>query len=150
MDLTRIEELLDLVARSRIAELEITENGTRIRIVKGQPGAAVAEVASPPAERAAPPATSAPAAASAAAEIEICAPTYGVFHRAPAPGAPPFTELGARVEAGQAVCVVEAMKTFIRIEAEAAGTVLAILAENASEVEAGQPLLRIGLDAAAA
>ena len=143
MDLARIEDLLELVARSRIAELELSENGTRIRIVKAAAGAPAAPV---PAERPTP----APAAKPAAAptQSEIIAPTYGLFHRTPSPDAAPFTELGARVEAGQTVCIVEAMKTFIPIVAETAGTVTAILAENASEVEAGQVLFHIGLDAA--
>jgi acetyl-CoA carboxylase biotin carboxyl carrier protein len=151
VDLARIEDLLELVARSRIAELELSENGTRIRIVKAAGAPAVA-IAAPPAAVAAPadrPAMPAPAAKPAAAptQSEIIAPTYGLFHRTPSPDAAPFTELGARVEAGQTVCIVEAMKTFIPIVAETAGTVTAILAENASEVEAGQVLFR--LDAAA-
>lgn len=153
MDLARIEDLLELVARSRIAELELSENGTRIRIVKASAGAAAAAapvaapapVAPAPAVHAAP----APKRETTPTESEILAPTYGLFHRTPSPDAPPFTELGARVEAGQTVCIVEAMKTFIPIVAETAGTVTEILVENASEVEAGQVLFRIGLDAAA-
>lgn len=154
MDLARIEDLLELVARSRIAELELSENGTRIRIVKATTGAPAIAAPAPavlvPAERPAP--APAPVAKPAAAptQSEIIAPTYGLFHRTPSPDAAPFTELGARVEAGQTVCIVEAMKTFIPIVAETAGTVTAILAENAAEVEAGQVLFRIGLDAAAA
>lgn len=149
MDLARIEDLLELVARSRIAELELSENGTRIRIVKAAAGAPA--VAAPAPAVAAPAARPAPAPAkpeAAPTQSEIIAPTYGLFHRTPSPDAAPFTELGARVEAGQTVCIVEAMKTFIPIVAETAGTVTAILAENASEVEAGQVLFRIGLDAA--
>jgi acetyl-CoA carboxylase biotin carboxyl carrier protein len=149
VDLARIEDLLELVARSRIAELELSENGTRIRIVKAAAGAPA--VAAPAPAVAAPAARPAPAPAkpeAAPTQSEIIAPTYGLFHRTPSPDAAPFTELGARVEAGQTVCIVEAMKTFIPIVAETAGTVTAILAENASEVEAGQVLFRIGLDAA--
>ncbi len=152
MDLARIKDLLELVARSRIAEFELSENGTRIRIVKAATGApAIAAPAlAAPARIESP--TPAPAAKAEAAptQSEIIAPTYGLFHRTPSPDAAPFTELGARVEAGQTVCIVEAMKTFIPIMAETAGTVTAILAENAAEVEAGQVLFRIGLDAAAA
>ena len=151
MDLARIEDLLELVARSRIAELELSENGTRIRIVKAAAGAPAAVVAAPAPAVAAPAARPAPAPAKSEAaptQSEIIAPTYGLFHRTPSPDAAPFTELGARVEAGQTVCIVEAMKTFIPIVAETAGTVTAILAENASEVEAGQVLFRIGLDVA--
>lgn len=151
MDLARIEDLLELVARSRIAELELSENGTRIRIVKASAGAAAAPVTAPVPVAPAPAAHADPAPKREATptESEILAPTYGLFHRTPSPDAPPFTELGARVEAGQTVCIVEAMKTFIPIVAETAGTVTEILVENASEVEAGQVLFRIGLDAAA-
>ena len=147
MDLARIEDLLELVARSRIAELELSENGTRIRIVKASAGTPA--IATPAPVHMEPP-TPASAAKTAAVptQSEILAPTYGLFHRTPSPDAAPFTELGARVEAGQTVCIVEAMKTFIPIVAETAGTVTAILAENASEVEAGQVLFRIDLDAA--
>lgn len=154
VDLARIEDLLELVARSRIAELELSENGTRIRIVKATAGApaiaAPAPVAPVLAERPTPAPAPAPAPkpATVPTQSEIIAPTYGLFHRTPSPDAAPFTELGARIEAGQTVCIVEAMKTFIPIVAETAGTVTAILADNASEVEAGQVLFRIGLDAA--
>lgn len=148
MDLARIEDLLELVARSRVAELELSENGTRIRIVKaaGAPAATTAAstpATAVPAERTAPASTAQPTAAST--RSEILAPTYGLFHRTPSPDAAPFTELGARVEAGQTVCIVEAMKTFIPIVAETAGTVTEILAENASEVEAGQVLFRLAI-----
>ncbi len=150
MDLARIEDLLELVARSRIAELELSENGTRIRIVKATTGAPAVAAPAPvaPARIESPAPAAAAKAEAAPTQSEVIAPTYGLFHRTPSPDAAPFTELGARVEAGQTVCIVEAMKTFIPIVAETAGTVTAILAENASEVEAGQVLFRIGLDAA--
>ncbi|WFU78395.1 acetyl-CoA carboxylase biotin carboxyl carrier protein [Bradyrhizobium sp. CIAT3101] len=147
MDLAKIEQLVDLVTRSAIAELELTQDGTRIRILKRAP-------AGPPAAPAQP-ATAykveAPAldhqenpAPDAAADVVVPAPMHGVFYRAAAPDEPPLVEVGARIEAGQKICIIEAMKTFIDIAAEAPGVVLAILAENGDEIEAGQALFRIG------
>jgi oxaloacetate decarboxylase alpha subunit/acetyl-CoA carboxylase biotin carboxyl carrier protein len=67
-----------------------------------------------------------------------------VFYRAAAPGAPPLVAVGTTIAAGQKLCIVEAMKTFIDIAAEISGVVLAILVEDGDEIEAGQPLFRIG------
>ncbi len=147
MDLAKIGQLIDLVSRSRIAELDLTQDGTRIRILKyPAPGAPAAELAAPPrtADRGhetheAKPQSDAPDVA----DIIVPAPMHGVFHQAAAPGAPPLVEVGANIEAGQNICVIEAMKTFIGVVAETPGTVLAILVENGDEIEAGQPLFRI-------
>jgi acetyl-CoA carboxylase biotin carboxyl carrier protein len=154
VDLDKIGQLVDLVSRSRIAELDLTQDGTRVRILKSPtPGAAAREGAAP----ASPGATDrgweeARAAtyeakpqpdASGVADIIVPAPMHGVFHQAAAPGEPPLVEVGTNIEAGQKICIIEAMKTFIGIVAETPGTVLAILAENGDEIEAGQPLFRI-------
>ncbi|MHC2945755.1 acetyl-CoA carboxylase biotin carboxyl carrier protein [Bradyrhizobium diazoefficiens] len=72
------------------------------------------------------------------------APMHGIFYRAAAPDEPPLVEVGTRIEAGQKICIIEAMKTFIDIAAEAPGVVLAILAEDGQEIEAGRALFRIG------
>ena len=149
MDLAKIEQLVALVSRSRIAELELTQDGTRVRIVKD--GAPRAEISAPP------PAPrdsgetritkheplSSPAASSAEDTI-VPAPMHGVFYRAASPDEPPLVEVGTRIEAGQKICIIEAMKTFIDVAAETSGVVLAILAENGDEIEAGQALFRIG------
>jgi len=154
VDLDKIGQLVDLVSRSRIAELDLTQDGTRVRILKSPtPGASAREGAAP----ASPGATDrgweeARAAtyeakpqpdASGVADIIVPAPMHGVFHQAAAPGEPPLVEVGTNIEAGQKICIIEAMKTFIGIVAETPGTVLAILAENGDEIEAGQPLFRI-------
>ncbi|MDH2341908.1 acetyl-CoA carboxylase biotin carboxyl carrier protein [Bradyrhizobium sp. SSUT77] len=151
MDLPKIEQLVDLVARSSIAELDLTQDGTRIRILK-RASAAPSPVAAPPAsgssveapvlDRQASPAPD--ATASATADVVVAAPMHGVFYRAAAPDEAPLVEVGARIEAGQKICIIEAMKTFIDIAAEAPGVVLAILAENGDEIEAGQAMFRIG------
>jgi acetyl-CoA carboxylase biotin carboxyl carrier protein len=154
VDLAKIGQLVDLVSRSRIAELDLTQDGTRVRILKNlAPGAAARDRVGPATPhgadrgleetRAATNEAKPQPDASDAADIIVPAPMHGVFHRAAAPGAPPLVEVGANIEAGQNICIIEAMKTFIGIVAETPGTVLAILAENGDEIEAGQPLFRI-------
>ena len=102
MDLSKIEQLVDLVTRSSIAELDLTQNGTRIRILKRAPAALA-----PPANRVA---VEAPAldhqdspAPEAAADIVVPAPMHGIFYRAAAPDEPPLVEVGTRIEAGRAL-----------------------------------------------
>jgi acetyl-CoA carboxylase biotin carboxyl carrier protein len=150
VDLSKIEQLVDLVARSSIAELELTQDGTRIRILK-RPDQGAPQVSALPARAGNSPAPAldrqgpAPdAPASAITDIVVPAPMHGVFYRAAAPDEPPLVEVGARIEAGQKICIIEAMKTFIDVSAEAPGVVLAILAEDGHEIEAGQALFRIG------
>ena len=151
LDLPKIEQLVDLVARSSIAELELTQDGTRIRILK-RPAPDASPIPAHPAsgsiaqaptlnrQKSPPPDTT----ASATSEIVVPAPMHGVFYRAAAPDEPPLVEVGARVESGQKICIIEAMKTFIDIAAEAPGVVLAVLAQDGDEIEAGQALFRIG------
>jgi len=147
VDLSKIEQLVDLVTRSSIAELDLTQDGTRIRILKRASAGAPAvptqaangvKVEAPTLDHQESPAS------EANADIVVPAPMHGVFYRAAAPDEPPLIEVGARIEAGQKICIIEAMKTFIDIAAEAPGVVLAILAENGDEIEAGQALFRIG------
>ena len=156
MDLRKLKTLIDLVAESGIAELEVTEGEDKVRIVK-QPGAVVA--AAPPVAHAAPiqPATAAshaapaPVAAAAVAAVPeepkghvVKSPMVGTFYRASGPGAKPFVEMGQAVKTGDTLCIIEAMKLLNEIEAEVAGTVKEILAENGQAVEYGQALLVIG------
>jgi acetyl-CoA carboxylase biotin carboxyl carrier protein len=153
VDLAKIGQLVDLVSRSRIAELDITQDGTRVRILKSLAPTAARDRAGPAspdsadrgreeAHAAAHEAKPQPGA-SGVADIIVPAPMHGVFHRAAAPGEPPLVEVGGNINAGQNICIIEAMKTFIGVVAETPGTVLAILAENGDEIEAGQPLFRI-------
>jgi acetyl-CoA carboxylase biotin carboxyl carrier protein len=153
VDLAKIGQLVDLVARSSIAELDITQDGTRVRILKNLTPTAAGDRAGPAspdgavqgreAAHDAAHEVKAKPDASDTADIIVPAPMHGVFHRAAAPGEPPLVEAGANIEAGQKICIIEAMKTFIGVVAETPGTVLAILAENGDEIEAGQPLFRI-------
>ena len=154
MDLRKLKKLIDLVEQSGIAELEITEGEEKVRISRGSRHAApVAPPAAYPAAPAAPPAASAPGSAPAAAEetpaeepegYVLKAPMVGTFYRASAPGAKPFVEVGQTVAVGEVLCIIEAMKLLNEIESDHAGTIKAILVENAQPVEYGQPLFVIG------
>ena len=157
MDLRKLKKLIDLVQESGIAELEITEGEEKVKIVKG---GAVAMVAAAPAMMApvaavapamargtaAAPAAAAPAAEPAAAAPEghvVKAPMVGTFYRSPSPDAKAFVEVGQTVKEGDTICIIEAMKLMNEIEADASGTVKAILVENGQPVEYGQPLFII-------
>lgn len=118
------------------------------------PATSAAEPASEPAVE--PPSPTQSAAGSEPAEAEsdvtepvegegivVRAPSVGVFWRSPQPGAPPFVEVGSKVEVGDTLCIVEVMKLMNNVVAEVAGTVTAIHVENAAQVEAGTPLLTI-------
>lgn len=75
--------------------------------------------------------------------LEIASPMVGTFYRSPAPGEPPFVEVGERVTLGQTVCIIEAMKLMNEIEAEISGQIIEILVQNGEPIEYGQPLMRI-------
>ena len=149
MDLRKLKTLIDLVAESGIAELEITEGEGKVRIVKFsqtvQPQAYVAPVAAPVAG-AAPAAAAMPAAPAAPVAVSghvVKSPMVGTFYRAPNPGAAPFIEVGQSVKEGQPLCIIEAMKLLNEIEADKAGVIKEILVENGEPVEYGQPLFVI-------
>ncbi|WP_194720712.1 acetyl-CoA carboxylase biotin carboxyl carrier protein [Noviherbaspirillum malthae] len=157
MDLRKLKTLIDLVAESDIAELEVTEGESKVRIVKssGAPQSQVVmmqpqsmpQTVSVPAPAAAPLAASAPVAPAAAAEPEghvVKSPMVGTFYRASAPGNPPFVEVGATVKEGDTLCIIEAMKLLNEIDADASGVIKQILVENGQPVEFGQPLFVIG------
>jgi acetyl-CoA carboxylase biotin carboxyl carrier protein len=102
--------------------------------------------AAAPAPAAAPVAAAAPAAAEPAVPEghELKSPMVGTFYRASAPGAKPLVEVGQTVAVGDVLCIIEAMKLMNEIEADAAGTVKAILVANGEPVEFGEPLFIIG------
>jgi acetyl-CoA carboxylase biotin carboxyl carrier protein len=148
MELARLKALIDLVSRSRISELEITEAGERIRICRSSPpfaqpaAAGLSEPRHEPAAEAQRPGGAVEAPAETDGHI-VVAPMFGIFHRSPSPDSAPFVEIGQAVEPGQKLCIIEAMKTFNTIGSDVAGTVAEILVESGQEIEAGHPLLRI-------
>ena len=157
MDLRKLKTLIDLVAESDIAELEVTEGESKVRIVKSSaipqnqmvmlPQQGVQQYAAPavqaPAPAAAPAAPAAPAAAVETGHV-VKSPMVGTFYRSSAPGAPAFVEVGQNIKQGDTLCIIEAMKLLNEIDADVAGTVTKILVENGQPVEFGQPLFVIG------
>jgi acetyl-CoA carboxylase biotin carboxyl carrier protein len=154
MDLRKLKTLIDLVAESDIAELEVTEGESKVRIVKSSaipqnqvmmvPQQGVQQYSAPAVAGAAPaPALPAPAAAEPTGHV-VKSPMVGTFYRSSAPGAPAFVEVGASVKEGDTLCIIEAMKLLNEIDADASGTVTKILVENGQPVEFGQPLFVIG------
>lgn len=149
MDLRKLKTLIDLVAESGIAELEITEGDGKVRIVKfSQTLQPVEPVAAPVTVAAAAPVAAPGAAPAASAEPVVTghvvkAPMVGTFYRAPNPNSPAFVEVGAQVKEGDALCIIEAMKLLNEIEADKTGVIKEILVENGEPVEFGQPLFVI-------
>ncbi|WP_341667711.1 acetyl-CoA carboxylase biotin carboxyl carrier protein [Alcaligenes sp. SDU_A2] len=149
MDLRKLKTLIDLVAESGIAELEITEGDDKVRIVKFSQSTAapVVQTFEAPAAQvvAAPAAPAAAAPAPAVAEGHaVKSPMVGTFYRAPSPGAAAFVEVGQTVKEGDPLCIIEAMKLLNEIEADKSGVIKEILIENGGPVEYGQPLFIIG------
>ena len=149
MDLRKLKTLIDLVAESGIAELEITEGEGKVRIVKFSQ--AVQPVAYAPAPQYTPAASAeavpaaAPAAPVPAAVLghTVKAPMVGTFYRAPNPNSPSFVEVGQTVKEGEPLCIIEAMKLLNEIEADKSGVIKEILVQNGEPVEYGQPLFVI-------
>ena len=147
MDLRKLKKLIDLVEESSISELEITEGEERVRISKSGAGIP-AQVAVP--------AVAAPTVASMPetnilSKVEeelpvghmVKSPMVGTFYRTSAPGSDPFVEVGQTVNAGDTLCIIEAMKLLNEIEADKDGIIKAILIENGQPVEYGEALFVI-------
>lgn len=150
MDLRKLKTLIDLVAESGIAELEITEGEDKVRIVKfSQPSTvysapvAPVTVALPTGAGSVSGVEAAPVAPAAKEGDLVKAPMVGTFYRAPNPGAKPFVEVGQTVKEGEPLCIIEAMKLLNEIEADKSGVIKEILVENGAPVEFGQPLFVI-------
>ena len=129
----RIRGLVDLLEESGLGELTVEENGTRITL---RQQAQVQHVVAAPVAAAAP-------AVAAPTGTQVVSPMVGTFYRSPAPGEPMFVEVGARVEVGQVLCILEAMKLFNEFKSDVAGTIKQILVDDGSAVEFGQPLFEI-------
>ena len=150
MDLRKLKTLIELVESSGIAELEISEGEERVRITRTAASAQQVYAAPAPQQTiaAAAPQTDAPAAEPAkpaAAEGHVVkSPMVGTFYRSASPGSKAFVDVGQSVNAGDTLCIIEAMKLLNEIDADQAGVIKAILVENGQPVEFGQPLFVIG------
>ena len=158
MDIRKVKKLIELLEESGIGEIEIKEGEESVRIsrgISGVPAPAPNYSYPPPAPVAAAPAAPQPAAAPAAAPAEtnesasatngtiVKSPMVGTFYRSPSPSSPAFVEVGKTVQAGDVLCIVEAMKMMNQIEAEVSGTIEAVLANSGEPVEFDQPLFSI-------
>ncbi|MDR9889726.1 acetyl-CoA carboxylase biotin carboxyl carrier protein [Pseudenterobacter timonensis] len=153
MDIRKIKKLIELVEESGISELEISEGEESVRISRAAPAASfpvMQQAYAAPVQQPALTAAVAPAAeaapAAAAAEISghiVRSPMVGTFYRTPSPDAKAFIEVGQKVNAGDTLCIVEAMKMMNQIEADKSGTVKAILVESGQPVEFDEPLVVI-------
>jgi len=145
MDIRKIKKLIELVEESGINELEISEGEESVRICRG------AQVVSAPIMQTAPVASSvaAPIAAPIVASAPVQAghivrsPMVGTFYASTSPDAPAFTEVGKHVNAGDTLCIIEAMKMMNQIEADKSGVIKEILAQNEDAIEFDQPLFII-------
>lgn len=154
MDTRLIKRLVEIVEASDIAELEVKEGESMIRISRAsslemqQPVMVHSQYAPAPAAPA-PVVAQAEAAASATAApvakgVVMESPMVGTFYASSTPGGKPFASVGQKVNVGDTLCIVEAMKIMNQIEAEVAGTILDVLVKNGDPVEFGQPLFVIG------
>jgi len=148
MDIRKIKKLIELVEESGINELEIAEGEESVRISRG--GAVVTAPA--PVMHVPSPSAPVPAAAPAAAPASeapaltghiVRSPMVGTFYEAPSPDAPKFAEVGQHVNAGDTLCIIEAMKMMNQIEADKSGVIKEILAQNEDAIEFDQPLFII-------
>jgi acetyl-CoA carboxylase biotin carboxyl carrier protein len=162
MNQKELKELIEFLIEKDISEFELERGDVKVRIKRGAEASApvISHIASmppvmpmpplaqtpaasatpaPPANNAAP----APAAAPGETLHEVKSPIVGTFYEAPAPGAPPFVRPGDSVNAGQVLCIIEAMKLMNEIESDASGEVVKMLVSNGQPVEYGQPLFAI-------
>jgi acetyl-CoA carboxylase biotin carboxyl carrier protein len=147
--LKQLKTLLKTLDEGGVHEFEYQDDKYRVRLVLAR-GAAHASHFVPVAQSAAP-VTAAVASVAPPTSSEdgdpsvvfVTSPFVGTFYRSPAPDADPFCDVGSQVRKGQTLCIVEAMKLMNEIEAEHAGTILEVLADNGSSVEFGQNLFKI-------
>jgi acetyl-CoA carboxylase biotin carboxyl carrier protein len=149
IDTKLVRQLADVLAETGLTEIEVEEEGRRIRVARQAAPAPAAQYVAAPAAHAAPATAPAPAAEAPAASTApdtanaIKSPMVGTCYLSPEPGADNFVKIGDKVKAGDTLLIVEAMKVMNPITATAAGTVKAILVDNAQPVEFDQPLVVI-------
>lgn len=152
MDLKELEKIIKLVEKSSINQIKIEEDGTKIEIIKEdgiqqEQQVIYQPMPQPVAPAAAPDLSATNEGQLASDEIAITAPMVGTFYLSSSPEVPVYVKIGDRINVGDPVCIIEAMKLFNEIESESAGTVVKILAKNEDPVEFGQELFIIKKDA---
>lgn len=153
MDLRKLKKLIDLVEESGISELELTEGEEKVRISRAlmHSAAPVTHYVSAPAQAVAHSAAPEPSASAASEQDSAAArghivksPMVGTFYRSSSPDSKAFVDVGSKVEVGETLCIIEAMKLLNEIECDFAGVIKEILVENGQPVEYGEPLFVIG------
>jgi acetyl-CoA carboxylase biotin carboxyl carrier protein len=157
MNQKELKELIEFLIEKDITEFELERGDVKVRVKRGEatvvPDVRVITTAAPAVQAAVSPvvvssgaATGGKEAGSAVDEQNLFivkSPIVGTFYEAPSPGAPPFVAIGDRVETGQILCIIEAMKLMNEIESDAAGEIVKRLVTNGQPVEYGQPLFAI-------
>ncbi|ABB33813.1 acetyl-CoA carboxylase biotin carboxyl carrier protein [Synechococcus sp. CC9605] len=154
LDHEQLHRLLEALGESDIQEFRLEGDDFRLEIRRNLPAQAVmapvmpapvaAAAAAPAPVASAEPAAAPPASTATRSDLlEVTAPMVGTFYRAPAPGEPAFVEVGSRINVGQTVCILEAMKLMNELESEVGGEVVEILVDNGTPVEFGQVLMRV-------
>ncbi len=149
MDIRKIKKLIELINETGIGEIEVTSGEESVRISRGTPGGATSVAPQPVTIQAPVAAAPAPATAPAVAAstepdgYQLRSPMVGTAYLSATPGDPPFVKVGQRVNVGDTLCLIEAMKMFNKIEADKAGVISARLVENEQPVEFDQPLFII-------
>jgi acetyl-CoA carboxylase biotin carboxyl carrier protein len=147
VDIRKVKKLIELLEESGIAEIEISEGEESVRISRYPPPGTMAYAPSPHAVAALAPSPPEPATSPPPEQPptghQVTAPMVGTFYSGPTPGAKAFVEIGSRVEPGDTLCIIEAMKMMNQIEADIGGRIVSVLIENGDPVEFGQPLFII-------
>jgi acetyl-CoA carboxylase biotin carboxyl carrier protein len=149
----QIQELIDLLRRNNLTELEFERQGVRIRVrheLVARPLATSAQESVPtqPQQLAHSPSVTVPVSDASTGFVTVTSPIVGTFYRSPSPDADPYVEEGESVKKGQVLCIVEAMKLMNEIESEVDGRLVKILVESTKSVEYGQALFLIDPKAA--
>jgi len=140
MDIEKLKKFMDFMNENGLAELEIEEEGKKIRLKKTSTDQPIIAAANPVQSTATANSAAAAAGAPDAGSIEIKSPMVGTFYRAASPGAKPYIDVGETIKPGDVVCIIEAMKLMNEIKAETGGKIVKVLAENGQPIEFGQPL----------
>lgn len=154
MDIRKVKKLIEMLEESGLAEIEIHEGEESVRLSRHSSITPVQSIVQVPGTVAGHPANHMQTAAAGQYQetelkepvpegVEVSAPMVGIFYESPAPGKPPFVELGKSVVKGDVLCIIEAMKIMNQVEAETSGVIARIMVENGEPVEYGQPLFII-------
>lgn len=140
LDFDHIRELVKLLKETGLNEIEVSEGDSSVRLRLSAESTTIMQT---PVDATSQTSVPAPTTAKPVSENCFTAPMVGTFYRSSSPEAAPFINVGDKIEKGQTLCVIEAMKTFNQIEADRDGIIKDIITDDASPVEFGQPLFEL-------